>query len=212
MLQTILLVAIILVAVSLTGVVLLQRSEGGALGMGGGPSGFMTARGAGNLLTKVTWVLAALLFGLTIILTVVGNMDRASTSVIDADAVGSLATTPRPQQQQPAQAQPPPRPTVGPVAGRSGSQPAVGGAGAAAGPHPGPVRPRRPRVPKARRRARFLLLINSSIRRGPCVVRESWSKVSAHGSLCVHHRRRGFLAWKRPRFRRSRRSSAGARL
>jgi preprotein translocase subunit SecG len=110
MLQTILLVAIILVAVSLTGVVLLQRSEGGALGMGGGPSGFMTARGAGNLLTKITWVLAALLFGLTIILTVVGNMDRASVSGIDADAVGSLATTPQTQTQQPAQQQQPAAP------------------------------------------------------------------------------------------------------
>ncbi|MBX4158668.1 preprotein translocase subunit SecG, partial [Lactiplantibacillus plantarum] len=74
-LQTILLVAIIIVAVALTGVVLLQRSEGGALGMGGGPSGFMTARGAGNLLTQITWILAAMLFGLTIVLTVVGNMD-----------------------------------------------------------------------------------------------------------------------------------------
>nr|WP_307364455.1 preprotein translocase subunit SecG [Brevundimonas sp. SORGH_AS_0993] len=107
MLQTILLVAIIIVAISLTGVVLLQRSEGGALGMGGGPSGFMTARGAGNLLTKVTWVLAALLFGLTIVLTVVGNMDRAAVSGIDADAVGSLATRPAASQtQQPAQPQP----------------------------------------------------------------------------------------------------------
>ena len=108
MLQTILLVAIIIVAISLTGVVLLQRSEGGALGMGGGPSGFMTARGAGNLLTKVTWVLAALLFGLTILLTVVGNMDRAAVSGIDADAVGSLATKPASSQpqQQPAQPQP----------------------------------------------------------------------------------------------------------
>ena len=103
MLQTILLVAIIIVAVALTGVVLLQRSEGGALGMGGGPSGFMTARGAGNLLTQITWILAALLFVLTIVLTVVGNMDRASVSGIDADAVGSLATTPQqPAQQQPA--------------------------------------------------------------------------------------------------------------
>ena len=91
MLQTILLVAIILVAIALTGVVLLQRSEGGALGMGGGPSGFMTARGAGNLLTVTTWWLAAALFGLTIFLTVVGNMDRASQSIIDADAVGALA-------------------------------------------------------------------------------------------------------------------------
>lgn len=107
MLQTILLVAIIIVAVALTGVVLLQRSEGGALGMGGGPSGFMTARGAGNLLTQITWILAALLFGLTIVLTVVGNIDRASVSGIDADAVGSLVTTPQSQApQQPAQQQP----------------------------------------------------------------------------------------------------------
>ena len=103
MLQTILLAAIILVAIALTGVVLLQRSEGGALGMGGGPSGFMTARGAGNLLTMTTWWLAAALFGLTIVLTVVGNMDRASQSIIDADAVGALATTPQTQTQQPAQ-------------------------------------------------------------------------------------------------------------
>ncbi len=107
MLQTILLVAIILVAIALTGIVLLQRSEGGALGMGGGPSGFMTARGAGNLLTTTTWWLAGVLFVLTIALTIVGNMDRASQSVIDADAVGSLATTPQaPAQQQPAQTPP----------------------------------------------------------------------------------------------------------
>ena len=64
MLQTILLVAIIIVAIALTGIVLLQKSEGGALGMGGGPSGFMTARGAGNLLTVTTWWLAAALFAL----------------------------------------------------------------------------------------------------------------------------------------------------
>ena len=57
MLQTILLVIMILISIALTGVILLQRSEGGALGMGGGPSGFMTARGAGNLLTKTTWIL-----------------------------------------------------------------------------------------------------------------------------------------------------------
>ena len=110
MLQTILLAAIILVAIALTGVVLLQRSEGGALGMGGGPSGFMTARGAGNLLTVTTWWLVAALFALTIVLTVVGNMDRASQSVIDADAVGALATTPQPQSQQPAQPQQPTTP------------------------------------------------------------------------------------------------------
>ena len=62
MLQTILLVAMILISVALTAVILLQRSEGGALGMGGGPSGFMTARGAGNLLTRATSILAIAFF------------------------------------------------------------------------------------------------------------------------------------------------------
>ena len=90
MLQTILLVAIILVSLAMTALVLLQRSEGGALGMGGGPSGFMTARGAGNLLTKSTWILAILFFILALSLTVAGNMSRGSTSGIDADAVGAL--------------------------------------------------------------------------------------------------------------------------
>lgn len=130
MLQTILLVAIIIVAISLTGVVLLQRSEGGALGMGGGPSGFMTARGAGNLLTKVTWILAGLLFVLTIGLTVVGNMDRASVSMIDANAVGSLATQPQTQQsqQQPAQPQPaaPARPSAPSLDDLEASLPSAG--------------------------------------------------------------------------------------
>ena len=91
MLQTILLVAMILISIALTAMVLLQRSEGGALGMGGGPSGFMTARGAGNLLSTTTWWLAAGFFICALLLTIVGNMDRASTSVVDADAVGAIA-------------------------------------------------------------------------------------------------------------------------
>ena len=108
MLQNILLVVMILISVALTGVVLLQKSEGGALGMGGGPSGFMTARGAGNLLTVVTWWLGAA-FGLCAIgLTIVGNMDRSSASIIDADSVGSIAvdSQPAPTQQAPAQQAP----------------------------------------------------------------------------------------------------------
>ena len=91
MLQTILLVAMILISLSLTAVVLLQRSECGALGMGGGPSGMMTARGAGNLLTTTTWWLAALGIICAISLTIVGNMSRGTGSIIDADAVGALA-------------------------------------------------------------------------------------------------------------------------
>jgi preprotein translocase subunit SecG len=91
MLQTILLVAMIIISVALTGVVLMQRSEGGALGMGGGPSGFMTARGAGNLLTVATWWLGGAFGACAILLTIVGNIERSSQSVVDADALGSIA-------------------------------------------------------------------------------------------------------------------------
>ena len=94
MLQIILLVVMILISLALAGVVLLQRSEGGALGMGGGPSGFMSARGAGNLLTKVTWILAALFFACALSLTILGNVERGNRSIVDADAVGDLATPP----------------------------------------------------------------------------------------------------------------------
>lgn len=90
MLQTILLVVMILISLALTGVILLQRSEGGALGMGGGPSGFMTARGAGNLLTRTTSILGVLFFACAIGLTIVGNLDRRGSSVATSDAVGSI--------------------------------------------------------------------------------------------------------------------------
>ncbi|MBI3505743.1 MAG: preprotein translocase subunit SecG [Proteobacteria bacterium] len=60
---TVITVIHLLVALALVGVVLIQRSEGGGLGMGasssGGMGGFMTARGTANLLTRATAVLAA---------------------------------------------------------------------------------------------------------------------------------------------------------
>lgn len=99
MLQTILLVAMILISVALAGVILIQRSEGGALGMGGGPSGFMSASGAGNLLTRVTWILAGLFFACAIALTIVGNVMRSNQSIVDPNAVGALAAPPAGAQQ-----------------------------------------------------------------------------------------------------------------
>lgn len=83
MLFAILLTIQILVSVSMAGLILIQRSEGGALGMGGGPSGFMSARGAGNLLTKATAVLAFIFFANSIGLTIVGNFSQRATSVVD---------------------------------------------------------------------------------------------------------------------------------
>lgn len=67
----ILLVINTIVGAILTGVVLMQKSEGGALGMGGGPSGFMTARGAGDLLTRITWILFAIFLAISIALTLI---------------------------------------------------------------------------------------------------------------------------------------------
>ncbi len=74
---TVLLVIHLMVAAALVGLVLLQRSEGGALGIGGGGGGgvggFMTGRGTANLLTRVTAVLAAAFFCTSILLTLVAQ-------------------------------------------------------------------------------------------------------------------------------------------
>lgn len=57
-----------LVAATLVGVILMQRSEGGGLGVGGSPSGFMSARGAADFLTRATSVLAVMFVVLSIAL------------------------------------------------------------------------------------------------------------------------------------------------
>ena len=62
-----------MVAIALVGLVLLQRSEGGALGIGGGGGGFMTGRSAGNALTKSTAVLAACFFATSLALSILGR-------------------------------------------------------------------------------------------------------------------------------------------
>ncbi|HEY1430919.1 MAG TPA: preprotein translocase subunit SecG [Stellaceae bacterium] len=104
----ILLLAIhILVAVSLVGVVLLQKSEGGALGMGGGGmSGFMTGRSTANLLTRATAILAAAFMTTSVLLVVMHNRDRAPRSILEqgAPAAPAIPAAPEPPT---APAQPP---------------------------------------------------------------------------------------------------------
>ena len=86
----ILFVVHIMVALALVGVVLLQKSEGGALGIGGGGmSGFMTGRSTANLLTRTTAILAALFFATSIVLAIMAGTQRAPTSVVDQPASGS---------------------------------------------------------------------------------------------------------------------------
>ncbi len=136
MLQTILLVAMIIISVALAGVILIQRSEGGALGMGGGPSGFMTARGAGNLLTKTTWVLATLFFLCAIGLTILGNVERSNRSIVDADAVGELIAPTAPAAGAAADPAAPAQPAAPSLQNLESSL-----AGVSAAPAPAPAQP-----------------------------------------------------------------------
>ncbi|KQW71570.1 preprotein translocase subunit SecG [Phenylobacterium sp. Root77] len=83
MLLGILLTIHVIVCIALIAVVLLQRSEGGALGMGGSTGGLMTARGAGDLLTRTTWILGGVFFVLSLTLTVLAGQERGASSVVD---------------------------------------------------------------------------------------------------------------------------------
>ncbi|CAN5278460.1 preprotein translocase subunit SecG [soil metagenome] len=83
MLIGVLLTINIIVCIALIGVVLMQRSEGGALGMGGGGGGFMTARGAGDLLTRTTWILFSVFLVISLVLTVLTGRMGAGNSVVE---------------------------------------------------------------------------------------------------------------------------------
>ena len=87
---TVILVIHLLLAISMVGTVLLQRSEGGGLGMGGGGGGggggmggFMTGRETANLLTRATAVLAALFFTTSLTLSIMAGSDRQTRSILD---------------------------------------------------------------------------------------------------------------------------------
>ena len=84
--QTLVLTIHILIALALIGAVLLQRSEGGGLGIGGSGGaggGFMTARGTANMMTRVTAILAACFFGTSLILAIMAGGQREASSIID---------------------------------------------------------------------------------------------------------------------------------
>ncbi len=72
-----------LVCAALVFVVLMQRSEGGALGSGGGPTGLITTRGAGDLLTRTTWILFAIFLTLSMALTLIGARERSSQAILN---------------------------------------------------------------------------------------------------------------------------------
>lgn len=103
---TVLLVVHLLVTLALIGVVLIQKSEGGALGIGGsggggggGMGGFMTGRAQANLLTRTTGVLAALFMVLSLAIAWYNQPETAQGSILDS-APAQIETAPAPVPEQ----------------------------------------------------------------------------------------------------------------
>ncbi len=87
----------VLIALALIGVVMLQKSEGGALGMGGGGmSGFMTGRSTANLLTRTTAILAVAFFFSSIVLVKLSNSAGPAQSLIDQGPMPGSPLIPSP--------------------------------------------------------------------------------------------------------------------
>jgi len=104
--QTVIIVIHLMIVAVLIGAVLLQKSEGGGLGMGGG-AGFMSSRGTANLLTRTTGILAAGFFLTSLWLAYIAGADRKPTSI--------LGTAPATQTQPAGGAAPITPPTSGGV-------------------------------------------------------------------------------------------------
>lgn len=80
--QTVLIVIHLMIVLALVGIVLIQRSEGGGLGIGGG-SGFMSARGTANALTRTTAILATLFFLTSLGLGILARYQGQPTDILD---------------------------------------------------------------------------------------------------------------------------------
>lgn len=123
--QTVVIAIHLMIIVVLVGMVLLQKSEGGGLGMGGG-AGFMSSRGTANLLTRTTAVLAVAFFATSLLLSWLAGLERRPTTLIPNQPApqsvpggatpvapptgGGLLSTLKKADQQQQQKQAPPQP------------------------------------------------------------------------------------------------------
>ena len=92
--QTVIIVIHLMVVLAMIGVVLLQKSEGGGLGMGGTGGGFLSSRGTANVLTRTTAILAAVFFSTSLILSILAGFDRKPTSILGGQS--GPVTAPQP--------------------------------------------------------------------------------------------------------------------
>ncbi len=95
---TVLLVLFLFVTLALIGVILVQRSEGGGLGIGSsqGMGAFMTGRGTANLLTRATAILGTAFMVLALVLAMLGRGQGPQRSILDAPVPSPAAPAPTP--------------------------------------------------------------------------------------------------------------------
>ena len=93
--QHVIIVIHLMLVLALIGVVLLQRSEGGGLGIGSsGGGGFMSSRGTANVLTRATAVLAGLFFATSLILSILAGFNRKPTTIVPGGQSGPVIPGP----------------------------------------------------------------------------------------------------------------------
>ncbi|MDT3686704.1 MAG: preprotein translocase subunit SecG [Pseudorhodoplanes sp.] len=93
--QTVVIVVHLMIVLGIIGLVLLQRSEGGGLGIGGG-GGFMSTRGTTNTLSRTTAILAGLFFATSLMLSWLAGYERQPTSILNTGAPVTAPGTPAP--------------------------------------------------------------------------------------------------------------------
>jgi preprotein translocase subunit SecG len=115
---TVVLVIHLLIAIALVGVILIQRSEGGALsGLGGGTmGGLMSARGTANLLTRTTAILAACFIATSVLLAILASHGQRGGSILDSGPAAPAAPATAPATPAPAPAPAAPAEPTAPIA------------------------------------------------------------------------------------------------
>jgi preprotein translocase subunit SecG len=91
--QHVVIVVHLMIVLALIGLVLLQKSEGGGLGIGS-TGGFMTSRGTANVLTRATAILAGLFFVTSLVLSMLAGMNRKPTSILQGQGAPTAPASP----------------------------------------------------------------------------------------------------------------------
>jgi preprotein translocase subunit SecG len=90
--QNIILIAFLVVTVVMIITILMQKSEGGALGIGGGGNGrLMSGKGAKNAISKFTWWMGAAFMGISLLMTVLATIEHEDNFIISPDSADAPA-------------------------------------------------------------------------------------------------------------------------